>query len=185
MKIFIGSSRESIDLVREIGYWLEEKGHEALPWDKPGLFMPGDQTFLNLIAIAGQVDGALFVFGEDDKVWYRGDGATQPRDNVLVEYGLFVGKLGPRKAVICRVGNPKHAGDLLGLTFIDLSQHRMQQGRIALTLWANSLGSVPQDPAVIKLVAQIHELKNEKEQLEQKISFEVNKSNDLERLLND
>jgi predicted nucleotide-binding protein len=117
-----------MELVREVSFWLEQKGHRPLPWDDPGLFMPGDQTFLSLIKIAEQVDAALFIFGEDDQVWYRGGGASQPRDNVLVEYGLFVGKLGPKKAVICRVGNPKHAVDLQGLTFINLSEGQKARG---------------------------------------------------------
>ena len=41
MKIFIASSRESIDRLRDIEVWLEEDGHDPLPWDTPGLFPPG------------------------------------------------------------------------------------------------------------------------------------------------
>jgi predicted nucleotide-binding protein len=100
LRIFIASSRESLDLVHEIEVWLEEQGHESVPWDKPGLFMPGEQTFKTLMEISRNVDAAVFVFSADDKVWYRGDTVPQPRDNILIEYGLFGGALGPSKAII-------------------------------------------------------------------------------------
>jgi len=183
MKIFIASSKESVDLMREIEAWLQEYGHEPLPWDKPGLFPPGEQTFLTLINISKQVDGAICVFGEDDKIWYRGDSALQPRDNILIEFGLFVGTLGPRKAIICRHGTPKHSTDLQGITFIDLNQERRARGRIELNIWASNLGSVPIDPAYLKLSGRIHALEQEKGLLEQRVAFEKEKSTDLEKLL--
>lgn len=45
MKIFVGSSssRESLDLVREIEALLEEQAHEPVPWYTPGLFPPGER----------------------------------------------------------------------------------------------------------------------------------------------
>jgi len=183
MKIFIASSKESIDLMREIEVWIQEANHEPLPWDKPGLFPPGEQTFLTLINISKQIDGAICVFGEDDNIWYRGDAATQPRDNVLIEYGLFVGALGPTKAIICRQGTPKHSTDLQGITFIDLNQERKARGRMELIYWAKRLNSSPIDPALVKLYGRIGVLEKEKEALEQRISFEREKSKDLETLL--
>lgn len=124
MKIFIGSSRESLPVVREVEVWLEEQEHEPIPWDQPGLFMPGVQTFTTLIQISREVEAAILVFAEDDQVWYRGDTAPRPRDNVLIEYGLFGGVLGPQKAIVCRIGDPKHPIDLAGLTCIDINPAR-------------------------------------------------------------
>ncbi len=129
MKIFIGSSRESLPLVHEIAVWLEERDHEPIPWDQPGLFMPGEQTFTTLIQISRTVEAAVLVFGEDDKVWYRGGTAPQPRDNVLIEYGLLGGMLGPQKAIVCRTGDPKNPVDLAGLTYIDLSPLKRARGK--------------------------------------------------------
>ncbi len=185
MKIFIASARESLDLVREVESWLQEKNHEPMPWDQPGLFPPGEQTFLTLINISKQVEGAIFLFGEDDKVWYRGDAAAQPRDNVLIEYGLFAGALGPRKAIICRHGKPKPSADLLGITVIDLSSERKARGRIELHIWSNRLASNPLDPAVLQLQGQISALEREKESLETRIAFEREKAKDLEKILQD
>jgi hypothetical protein len=42
MKVFIGSSTEAKREMREVASWLEAEGHEALPWDKPGVFVPGE-----------------------------------------------------------------------------------------------------------------------------------------------
>lgn len=183
MEIFIGSSRESIDLVREVEVWLEEQGHKPLPWDKPGLFMPGDHTFNTLISISRRVEGAIFIFGEDDEVWYRSDAAKQPRDNVLIEYGLFAGALGPKKSIICRDGNPKHAIDLLGITYIDITESRRARAKLEISIWSRHLDSNPQDPELIRLQAKIAELEREKDKLTEKLSFESDKSNDLGKLL--
>jgi hypothetical protein len=183
MKIFIGSSKESIEVLREVEIWLQEHNHEPLPWDQPGLFPPGEQTFLTLINISKVVDGAICIFGEDDRVWYRGDAAAQPRDNVLIEYGLFVGALGPRKAIICKHGKPKDPDNLLGITAIDLSKEQRARGRQELRIWANRLSTAPIDPGHLKLMGRIHELEDEKERLEQNILFEKEKSSDLEKLL--
>jgi hypothetical protein len=183
MKIFIASSKESVDLMRDIEMWVEEASYEPIPWDQPALFPPGEQTLLTLINISKQVDAAICVFGEDDKIWYRGDTAAQPRDNILIEYGLFVGTLGPKKAVICRNGAPKQSSDLLGITFFDLTQKRRARGRMEILAWLRKLGSSPVDPATAKLIGRVHELEQEKELLEQKISFEKGKTQDLETLL--
>jgi hypothetical protein len=183
MKIFIGSSRESLPLVHDIEVWLEDQGHEPIPWDKPGLFMPGVQTFTTLIQISRTVEAAVLVFGEDDKVWYRGDTAPTPRDNVLIEYGLLGGALGPQKAIICRAGDPRHPIDLAGLTYIDLSPSRRARGKVELSIWARSLTTSPTDPAMLKLRAKIFELEREKERLVERLSFETDKAQGLKAML--
>src|SRR5689334_23314630 len=114
MRIFLGSSREAstTGLLRRVAGWVESCGHEPLRWDEPGVFPAGSYTFPTLRRVAREVDGAIFVFAEDDKVWYRTDKAMQPRDNVLLEYGLFSGTLGEGRVAICRSGSPRTASDL-------------------------------------------------------------------------
>jgi hypothetical protein len=185
MEIFIGSSRESVDLVREIEVWLEEHGHQPTPWDNLGLFPPGEQTLNILIGISRRVEGAIFVFNADDKIWYRSDSVSQPRDNVLIEYGLFAGALGPTKAIICRNGNPKQAVDLHGLTFIDISEQRRARAKLEISIWARNLASNLQDPALLHLQARVAELEREREQLTDKLSFESDKARELGQILTD
>src|SRR6266516_4329714 len=104
MRIFLGSSQEAVTrgTMGEIAVWIERFSHEPVPWNKPGLFLAGTYVFSRLLEISKEIDGALFVFAEDDRVWYRGDLTTQPRDNVLIEYGLFAGALGINRVVLCR-----------------------------------------------------------------------------------
>ena len=50
MKVFIGSSSEAKQEMRNIARWLEEERHQALLWDEPGVFVPGEHLLLNFEA---------------------------------------------------------------------------------------------------------------------------------------
>ena len=142
MRIFLGSSKESVDQMREVASWLESvAGVEAIPWDSPDLFPPGVNTLDALIRISRTVDAAVFIFAEDDTVWYRSDMSRQPRDNVLIEYGLFLGKRGAKRAIIARSGSPKTPVDLLGMTVVDVSPSKKNRAQIILKTWAQNLGN--------------------------------------------
>ena len=151
MEVFIGSSRESLGLVRHISAWLEESGHSPLPWNDPGLFAPGDYTFETLLGLRQRIGAAVLVFSEDDKTWYRGTDSVQPRDNVLIEYGLFAGVLGRHRAIICRSGSPRTATDLLGLMPIEMSPDRIRRGQAEFAQWASQLGRIQERNGVLFL----------------------------------
>lgn len=135
MRIFLASSRESIGDMHIVAHMLEQLGHEPLPWDTPGVFLPGTYTLNGIIEISRNVDAAIFIFAEDDRVWYRATERQQPRDNVLVEYGLFAGILGPERALICRKGEPKTPSDLTGLVHIDISKGKIEAARAEIESW--------------------------------------------------
>jgi hypothetical protein len=184
MKIFIGSSRERSNLVASIEVWIEQQGHEPVPWYQPGLFGIGEHTFKTLIQISRTVQAAVFVFSPDDQIWYRGESLKQPRDNVLIEYGLFAGALGPEKTAICRDGDPRHAVDLAGLAYIDLSEHSRARGKLELSIWAGRLASSsPVDPALLRQLAKTAELERELASLNMRLDFEVEKSKGLETII--
>lgn len=151
MEIFIGSSREHLNTVRIVEAWLKDAGHDPLAWDETGLFAPGEYTFDELAIICQRVDAAVLIFGEDDQVWYRGDNGRQPRDNVLIEYGLFAGALGRRKAIVCRVGNPRVPQDLSGLTVIDASPQATRRAKAAMVQWARKLRVGDEDRPSLKV----------------------------------
>lgn len=143
MKIFIGSSSEAAkrDAITNLAYWLESLGHTPVRWDDPGVFLPGQDIFARLIEIAREVDAAVLIFSEDDQVWYRNAQVTQPRDNVLLEYGLFAGVTGPSRVIVGREGSPKNPADLAGLVHLDLSPERQAFARAQLHRWLQSIGS--------------------------------------------
>ncbi|MFN3165704.1 MAG: nucleotide-binding protein [Phycisphaeraceae bacterium] len=185
MRVFIGSSKERSDDMDTVALWLEDYGHTPLKWNEAGLFPLGQSTFPTLIKISKTVDAAIFIFGEDDHIWYRGDSATQPRDNVLIEYGLFAGQLGPEKAVICVSGRPRTATDLLGLTCVRLFAEGMQRARTEIRLWAKGLKSVRVDPAMLRVMAELHDAKEQVSQLSDKLAFSEGKSSDFAAMLSD
>ena len=83
----------------------EELEHEvdAKVWDQ-GVFGLSDSSLEALERHAGEVDFAVFVLTADDLLTKRGESGEVPRDNVLFEAGLFIGRLGRHRAflVSCR-----------------------------------------------------------------------------------
>lgn len=151
MRIFLGSSREASasGLLRRVASWIEACGHTPLRWDDPGLFPAGAYTFPALRTLAQNVDGAVFVFSEDDHVWYRGDKVPQPRDNVLIEYGLFSATLGESRVAICRSGSPRAATDLQGITCIVISPTTLVRAEIEIAEWLKRLEAP--DPGTVSM----------------------------------
>jgi hypothetical protein len=141
MKIFIGSSSEATKrgALTNLAYWVESLGHTPIRWDDPGVFLPGQDIFARLLEIAREVDAAVLIFSEDDQVWYRNAQVSQPRDNVLLEYGLFAGLTGPSRVIVGRDGKPKNPSDLAGLVHLDLSPERQAFARAQLERWLQSL----------------------------------------------
>lgn len=139
MKIFIGSSNEAVaqGLVDKVAMWIESKGHTPIPWNKEGLFLPGSYTLHRLQTIATEVNAAVLFFTEDDKTWYRDEVKVSPRDNVLIEFGLFVGRSDSTRTIICKKGNPKFATDLVGMTFIDLNKET--RAKIEFEAWLDAV----------------------------------------------
>ena len=118
LKIFLGSSSEAVAHMEPIANWLPAGA--AVRWDAVGSFELGHYTFEELLRHARTVDGAIFVFAEDDASKIRGKKYWTTRDNVWLEYGLFVGSLGRNRVTPVVVGDPKWASDLLGITRIQL-----------------------------------------------------------------
>ena len=139
MRVFIGSSNESSEALGWVEKCIESTGHQPLRWDKKSLFPLGEYTFSRLIEISKTIDAAVFIFSEDDRVWYRQESTIQPRDNVLIEYGLFAGQLGTRKAIICVDGKPKTSTDLAGIINLDIGKDNRKKAGIEIKNWLKNL----------------------------------------------
>lgn len=119
--IFFGSSQESSDVMDDIAAIVATLGYSTLTWNSPnkGVFIAGDSTLDSLINTTKRVDGAIFIFSDDDKTWCRDEILrASVRDNVLFEYGLFMGSLGKTKVAFASKNKPKLASDLSGVTYI-------------------------------------------------------------------
>ena len=64
---------------------------------------------------------------------------TQPRDNILLEFGLFAGPLGAEKTIIWKKGKRKQPIDLQGILYVDLN--RPNDARIRIQQWIAALAS--------------------------------------------
>ena len=81
------------------------------------VFGPSGVPIEDLLAQIDTSDFAAFVFGTNDKVISRKEEHHAPRDNIVFELGLFMGRLGRNRAYIIKEhkSNLKIPTDLLGV----------------------------------------------------------------------
>jgi hypothetical protein len=131
-RVFVGSSAEALG----VAYALQESldfDAEVTVWSQD-LFRPSQATLHELTRVATQFDFAAFVMCPDDVVSMRGVKLDAVRDNVIFEFGLFVGALGLSRCffVVPRDSGPIHLpSDLLGVTPLTYRQHRSDNNIVA------------------------------------------------------
>lgn len=115
-RIFIGSSVEGLNVAYAIQQNLTHDA-EATVWDQ-GVFELSLTSIESLYDILGKVDFGVFVFSPDDITHMRGQNGPSVRDNVLFEFGLFVGKLSRQRVffVIPEGEDVRIPTDMLGIT---------------------------------------------------------------------
>lgn len=90
--VFIGSASEKLDIAKEIERVLKNVA-TVVPWY--GKFFRPMKSFLEeLVDRADEFDFAILLVTDDDHTHSRGKRQSSPRDNILFELGLFMGKLG-------------------------------------------------------------------------------------------
>jgi hypothetical protein len=123
--IFIGSSLEAKAIAKRIADHLKESGNFLpVPWWEA--FRLGRYTFEELNRQSRSVDAAIFIATKDDRVWYRGKEGDRPRDNVILEYGLFANRLGLYRSVMVGERGVALPSDMLGLTFQQLDKRNIE-----------------------------------------------------------
>ena len=96
-RIFIGSSSEGIEIARAIQSELY-KDYSVEIWNQNTVFGLGSATIEALEVAVELYDFGIFVFTPDDEITMRESEHKVPRDNVIFELGLFIGKLGRYRA---------------------------------------------------------------------------------------
>jgi predicted nucleotide-binding protein len=107
-----------LSVAQEIQLGIKHDPIKVRPWNTPGVFGPGGIPVDDLINEVDASDFAAFVFGLDDKVFSRKEEYDAPRDNVIFELGLFIGRPDRNRSFIIK---DQHADikiptDLLGVT---------------------------------------------------------------------
>lgn len=113
--IFIGSSTEGLQCAKAIQQNLEHEA-ESIIWHQ-GVFGLGDGTLQSLLNLVEEIDFAVLVVTPDDVVVSREYESAAPRDNVLLELGIFLGSLGSNRTfmVVDRSVELKIPSDLAGI----------------------------------------------------------------------
>lgn len=119
VRVFIMSSVEALPVVDLL---IKQFAHDpflAVAW-KNGVFRASHYTLDELEAELDDSDFAIAVAHADDVVITRDDEWPSIRDNVILEFGLFMGRLGRRRAFLIepRDVDLKLPSDLAGLTTI-------------------------------------------------------------------
>lgn len=115
--LFLGCSVEALAIAREIQSGLKHDHIDVRIWTD-GIFGPSSVTIDALLQAVNSADFAAFVISPDDKVISRGDESPAPRDNVIFELGLFMGRLERERVFLVREqsADVKIPTDLLGIT---------------------------------------------------------------------
>jgi len=114
--VFIGSSAEGLEVAKAIQAGLN---HACEPhiWSQ-GLFGLSSGTLETLVKSLTKFDFAIFVLRNDDVTVSRNQESNSPRDNVLLELGMFIGSIGTERTfmVVDKSAKIKLPSDLAGIT---------------------------------------------------------------------
>ena len=118
--LFLGSSKESLPIVDAIISGLDCSRVTPVPWTED-VFWPSDTAVEDLEAQLLHTDFAVLVFGPDDKIISRDTPFEGPRDNVLIEFGMFLGAISRKRTYFLKPKGMsiKVPTDIIGLTPIE------------------------------------------------------------------
>jgi len=114
-RIFIGSSREGYPAAMHIKNRLS-KVADCQIWDEKGFFEHNRSSFESLSEGAVLFDFGVLVASADDVILKKGSFESGARDNVILEFGLYLGKLGRNRAFFVKEKSLDLPSDLFGIT---------------------------------------------------------------------
>ena len=117
--LFVGSSKESLPIARAIRSNFEHDDFVVNLWTDR-IFGASQFPIINLEEQVREAGFSVLVLGPDDEVESRNEKFDAPRDNVILELGLFIGALSHERTfmIIPRGCDIKIPTDLLGLTSV-------------------------------------------------------------------
>jgi predicted nucleotide-binding protein len=131
--LFIGCSTEALPIANELQAGFKNDPMSAIVWTN-GVFGPSGTALESLLKLASSADFAAFVISPDDSVISREVEKPAPRDNVIFELGLFLGRLDSKRVFLVKEqrAEVKIPSDLLGIT--PVTYVLKQGGNLASTL---------------------------------------------------
>lgn len=139
LNVFIGSSSEGLPIARAMHAELEAATNCTIHrWDV-GTFAAGSFTLDALVETAHKVDFAILIATGEDTLLSRGKESKTVRDNIIFEFGLFLGTLGRDRVYWLSADDAKIPSDLRGLTRLNYKNRddgNIQAGLTAAVLEA-------------------------------------------------
>lgn len=134
IRVFIISSAEALPIARQIQLAFEHDPFLCTVWTD-GVFKIASYSLQSLEDQVDDSDFAIAIAHADDLTESRGKDWPSPRDNVIFELGLFMGRLGRARAILMepREEKVKLPSDLAGVTTIT---YRFEPGKDAAALMA-------------------------------------------------
>ena len=128
-RIFVGSSREAIDVCRAIQGELDDD-FDVTVWDQD-VFRLSYGALDSLLYALDSSDAGIFVLRPDDLTESRGESSPTARDNVTFELGMFIGRLGRDRTFMLTpdTSTIRLASDLIGLTTAHYNAGRLVSGQ--------------------------------------------------------
>lgn len=125
--MFIGSSIDNLRVAKALAEELEEHADVSV-WNE-NIFDINRVIFEDLIKKLDEFDLAVLVLSPDDMTQSRGEQKQSPRDNVIFECGLFMGKLGRDRTfiVLDESIDMKLPSDLAGVTLAPYDGRRISE----------------------------------------------------------
>ena len=119
IKVFVICSVEALAIARAIENQFQHDNVLVKIWTQ-GVFSASSYPLESLEAQLEDADFAIAVVQPDDSTAVRGVVSPTPRDNVIFELGMFVGRLGRKRSFLLepRYAQVKLPSDLTGLTTI-------------------------------------------------------------------
>ena len=128
-RVFIGSSRESLEYAEEIQRNLEmARIPELEPVCWPTVFGLGSYTLESLLRALRSSTFGVFVLAPDDYIEIRNEPFRIPRDNVILEMGMFIAGVGRENTFLVSPYNTddftlRLPTDLDGVTLTHYASH--------------------------------------------------------------
>lgn len=127
---FVGSSNEGLAYTKALAEHLEAREIASVPWTNA--FDLGKTTVEALDDALNRDSFAVLIATADDLTRSRGKAASSPRDNVILEYGLFAGRFGRDRTFLLveETGKAlKLPSDLLGVTLAPFPSRKTKKAK--------------------------------------------------------
>lgn len=114
--LFIGSTSTQLNVASAVKFKLD-KYLDITIWNEPGkVFELNKSTLDSLLDAGNYFDYAILILTPDDSLISKGALYDSPRDNLIFEEGLFLGRFGRKRTFILAEKSVKLPSDLFGIT---------------------------------------------------------------------